>query len=105
MIWLHLQDVGGAVSPRFRPVAWLDHAHDKHINSSTLSAAALTRPELPAIDLLAGAGPARAKRTWLGFAPSQQRPVAPVTSPASSVARLWLIASPACLRQAAAWLG
>jgi len=61
----HLQRVAAAVPWRFRPVAWLHHAHDEHINSSALGAAGLTRAELQAIDLLAGADPATPRETDL----------------------------------------
>ena len=46
-------------------MAWLHHAHDEHINSSAVGAAGLTRAELQAIDVLAGADPAAPAKTDL----------------------------------------
>jgi hypothetical protein len=51
----HLRRVADAVPIRFRPVAWLHHAREAPVTSRALSAAGLTREEVAAVDLLAGA--------------------------------------------------
>ena len=49
----HLRRVAYAVPRRFRPVAWLHHAHEAHVTSGPLRAAGLTGEEVAAVDLLA----------------------------------------------------
>jgi hypothetical protein len=52
----HLRRVVQAVPARFARVAWLHHAHEMRVTRQALSTAGLTREEMSALALLAGAG-------------------------------------------------
>jgi hypothetical protein len=54
----HLRRVVVAVPRRFRPVAWLHHAHEAGVTPRTLRTAGLTDAELSALELLAAGGSA-----------------------------------------------
>jgi hypothetical protein len=49
----HLHRVAAAFPSRFRPVAWLHHAHEDAVPSRALTAAGLTNAEVRAVRLLA----------------------------------------------------
>jgi hypothetical protein len=52
----HLRRVAHAVPRRFRPVAWLHHAHEADVRPRTLSTVGLSKDEMSALELLAAAG-------------------------------------------------
>src|ERR1700759_5583257 len=52
----HLRRVVRAVPSRFRRVAWLHHAHEADVTPAALSTIGLSREEMSALELLAGAG-------------------------------------------------
>jgi hypothetical protein len=54
----HLRRVVRAVPRRFRRVAWLHHAHEADATLRALSTVGLTKEEMSALELLAGAGSA-----------------------------------------------
>ena len=47
----HLRRVAHAVPERFRPVAWLHHAHEADVTARALRAAGLTKDEMAAVEL------------------------------------------------------
>lgn len=80
----HLRRVAHRVPRRFRSVAWLHHAREHFVASSSFTAAGLTQAEIAAIELLAYADPPAPRSAEL----ARVRTIARATGSAGYLARV-----------------